>query len=136
MSRPLAKVSDQKDLNRDALVIFLSMTLWKVLEIYVVVYGQVTWKNFRTMEAMSPLMGAFIRDGSIFFVMFVHHHIKLSNSLTFMCSVTSQCFCGDLLGIRTNICSVACSFSLLSGTVPNQLFMRGGLSPYVMIIIL
>ena len=74
MSRSLAKASDRKDLNRDPLVIFLSMTLWKVLEIYVVVYGQVTWKNFRTMEAMSQLVGAFIRDGNIFFVMFVHHH--------------------------------------------------------------
>jgi hypothetical protein len=64
----------QQNLNQDLSVIFLSMTVWKVLEIYEVVYGKLTWKTWRRLMAMSPLMSTFVRDGSIFFVMFVHHY--------------------------------------------------------------
>jgi hypothetical protein len=80
--------------------IFLAMTVYKVLEIHEVVYGKLTWKSWRRMKTMSPLMGTFIRDGSVSFI----------------------------------IVTVACSFSLLSGTVHDEVFRRGGLSPWTFVL--
>jgi len=81
-------------------LIFLSMTLWKVFEIYEVVYGKLTWNSWNKLRVMSPLMSTFVRDGGIFFV----------------------------------VASMACSFSLLSGTVQNEVFKRGGLGPWTFVL--
>jgi len=50
-------------------LLFLAMTLWKLLENHQDVYGKFTWKSLRNMDNMSPLLFAFVRDGSVFFAL-------------------------------------------------------------------
>ena len=54
-----------------SLVLFLGMTLWKLLENHQVVHGKLTWRSLYDTKAMSPLMFAFVRDRSILFALFV-----------------------------------------------------------------
>ncbi|KIM36142.1 hypothetical protein M413DRAFT_31896 [Hebeloma cylindrosporum] len=47
-------------------VLFLAMTLWKLFQNQKML-GDVSWTNLRDLKGMSPLLIAFVRDGSIFF---------------------------------------------------------------------
>jgi hypothetical protein len=57
--------------NSEFSVLFLGMTLWKLLENHQDIYGKFTWKTWRDMDSVSPLLVAFVRDGSIFFALWV-----------------------------------------------------------------
>lgn len=48
------------------------MTLWKLAETHQVLLGKVTWKSWRTIQTISPLMISFVRDGSIYFALYVN----------------------------------------------------------------
>lgn len=52
-------------------VLFLGMTLWKLFENHLRQHGKLTWKALRNMDHVSPLLLAFVRDGSIFFALYV-----------------------------------------------------------------
>ena len=47
------------------------MTLFKLLAGHQEVHGRLTCKSLRDMERVSPLLLAFVRDGSIFFALSV-----------------------------------------------------------------
>jgi hypothetical protein len=47
------------------------MTLWKLVKNHQRIYGKLSWKNLRSTENISPLLFAFVRDGSIFFALYV-----------------------------------------------------------------
>jgi hypothetical protein len=47
------------------------MTLWKLVENHQRIHGKLTFKNMRTMGNISPLLLAFVRDGSVFFALYV-----------------------------------------------------------------
>jgi len=50
-------------------LLFLALTLRKLVANYQSLYGKLTWKSFRDMNRMSPLLLAFTRDGSILFAL-------------------------------------------------------------------
>jgi len=50
-------------------LLFLGMTLWKLIQNHQRIYGKLTWKNLRTTGNISPLLFAFVRDGSFFFAL-------------------------------------------------------------------
>ena len=47
------------------------MTLWKLVENHQLVYGKLVLKSLFTKDRVSPLLSAFVRDGSIFFTLYV-----------------------------------------------------------------
>lgn len=47
------------------------MTVWKLVENQKI-YGRLSWKNLRNLKAISPLLLAFVRGGSVFFALYVH----------------------------------------------------------------
>lgn len=49
--------------------LFLVMTLWKLVENHQVVYGKLVLKSLFTKDRVSPLLSAFVRDGSVFFTL-------------------------------------------------------------------
>ncbi|KIM36144.1 hypothetical protein M413DRAFT_31898 [Hebeloma cylindrosporum] len=49
-------------------LLFLAMTLWKLFQNQKM-FGDVSWTNLRDLKGMSPLLVAFVRDGSIFFAL-------------------------------------------------------------------
>ena len=49
------------------------MTVYKLVENHQTLYGQLNWKTLRNLEMVSPLLSAFVRDGSIFFALFVFY---------------------------------------------------------------
>jgi hypothetical protein len=55
-----------------SVVIFLGMTLWKLVQNHQDIYGKLTFKNMRAMGSISPLLLAFVRDGSVFFALYVY----------------------------------------------------------------
>jgi len=50
-------------------LVFLSMTIWKLVENHQTVHGKLTWGSLREMREMPPLLLAFVRDGSVFFAL-------------------------------------------------------------------
>jgi len=50
-------------------LLFLSMTLWKLVTNYRDLYGGFTRKSLRNIDRMPALFVAFVRDGSIFFAL-------------------------------------------------------------------
>ena len=48
------------------------MTVWKLVENHQDLYGKLAWESLYDMNSMSPLLLGFVRDGSIFFALFVH----------------------------------------------------------------
>lgn len=50
-------------------LLFLAMTLWKLVENHQEVHGKLSWRMLRSMQSISPLLLAFVRDGSIFFAL-------------------------------------------------------------------
>jgi len=60
-----------RSLNPGFTVTFLVMTLWKLLQNHQNVYGKFTLESLFKVRTMSPLLFAFVRDGSIFFTLYV-----------------------------------------------------------------
>ena len=58
--------------NAVSSVLFLGMTVWKLVENHQDLHGKLTWKSLRNMDSMPPLLLAFVRDGSIFFALSVN----------------------------------------------------------------
>jgi len=50
-------------------LVFLGMTLKKLVECYQDVHGRLAWKSVNNVYGLSPLLLAFVRDGSIFFAL-------------------------------------------------------------------
>ena len=50
---------------------FLGLTLWKLLENRNQRGLDLTWKSFYNMDEVPPILAAFVRDGSIFFAVYV-----------------------------------------------------------------
>jgi len=61
-------------------LLFLGMTLWKLVASHQEMHGKLTLKSLRKLDRVSPLLLAFARDGSIFFA--------LSSVITFLKIVT------------------------------------------------
>jgi len=61
------------------------MTLWKLFESQRL-YGKLNWKTLRDIKTISPVLLAFVRDGSIFFALYVNSRDLVYRSLI-------ACFC-------------------------------------------
>ncbi|KAK0201000.1 hypothetical protein DFS33DRAFT_1094532 [Desarmillaria ectypa] len=55
--------------NLTLALIFLGLTLWKLFQTHRSLNGSITLKNIRELESVSPLLMAFVTDGSIFFAL-------------------------------------------------------------------
>jgi len=68
-------------LNFALSLLFLAMTLWKLVENHQVLHGKLTWRSLLDTDNMSPLLYAFVRDGSIFFALtFANTLLKIITS--------------------------------------------------------
>jgi len=56
-------------LNYTLSLLFLAMTVWKLLANHQHLHGKLTWKTLHNLDNVSPLLLAFVRDGSIFFAL-------------------------------------------------------------------
>ncbi|KAF8240036.1 hypothetical protein L208DRAFT_1235133, partial [Tricholoma matsutake] len=67
-------------------VLFLGMTLWKLFVENRELHDRLIWKNLRDMEAMEPLLLAFVRDGTIFFALC--NHVSVAAVFGLLCRLT------------------------------------------------
>jgi len=54
-------------LNYILSLIFLGMTVWKMIDRHRCLHGRLSWMTLHKMDNVSPILVVFVRDGSIFF---------------------------------------------------------------------
>ncbi|PBK92598.1 hypothetical protein ARMGADRAFT_1080658 [Armillaria gallica] len=55
--------------NLTLALVFLGLTLWKLFQTHRSLNGSITLKKIRELESVSPLLMAFVTDGSVFFAL-------------------------------------------------------------------
>ncbi|PBK71707.1 hypothetical protein ARMSODRAFT_954532 [Armillaria solidipes] len=55
--------------NLTLALVFLGLTLWKLFQTHRSLNGSITLKKLRELESVSPLLMAFVTDGSVFFAL-------------------------------------------------------------------
>lgn len=59
------------DLNAVVKVLFLGMTIRRLFQNHRL-YGKLSWGYLSNIEAFTPVLLAFVRDGIIYFVLYVY----------------------------------------------------------------
>jgi len=65
----LAKIVITFTLNQMLSLLFLLLSLWKMFKDYEDQSGRLTWRRISDVKTLSPLLFAFVRDGSLYFAL-------------------------------------------------------------------